>query len=109
MGNRRPAVKLAGFAVVVAAAFSVGAAVGAIAGPIEVTDPVDHDVEHEGTPVTTMVESGSAAGGGALAWARAGEGQSAKQSEANHAPTSLVAPLRPDSTSAALTIAPRRR
>lgn len=52
----RPAVKLAGFAVIVAAAFGVGAAIGTVAGPIEVTDEVDH------APMTT-VGSGTGHGG----------------------------------------------
>ena len=52
----RPGVKLAGFAVVLAAAFGVGAAVGAVAGPIEVDGADDHtEVHDEGPPATTVV------------------------------------------------------
>lgn len=39
-------VKLAGYALVLAAAFGGGAAVGAAVGPIQVTDDEDHGTEH---------------------------------------------------------------
>lgn len=51
----RPGVKLAAFAVVLAAAFGAGAAVGAVAGPIAVggaDDPTE--VHDEGPPTTTV-------------------------------------------------------
>ena len=52
----RPAVKLAAFAAVLAAAFGAGAAVGAVAGPIEVSDTSEHPAVHdEGPPITTVV------------------------------------------------------
>lgn len=51
-----PGVKLAGFAVVLAAAFGVGAAVGAVAGPIDVDGAEDHtEVHDDGGPTTTTV------------------------------------------------------
>jgi hypothetical protein len=49
----RPGVKLAAFAVVLAAAFGVGAVVGSVAGPIEVSEPThsvdmtEHPAGHE--------------------------------------------------------------
>lgn len=50
----RPSVKLAAFAIVLAAAFGAGAAVGAVAGPIDV-DGDDHtEVHDEGTPTTSL-------------------------------------------------------
>ena len=50
-----PGVKLAAFAVVLAAAFGAGAAVGAVAGPVDV-DGADHtEVHDEGPPATTVV------------------------------------------------------
>lgn len=52
----RPGVKLAAFALVLAAAFGVGAAVGTAAGPIDVGGGADHtEVHDEGPPATTVV------------------------------------------------------
>ena len=48
-----PGVKLAGFALVLAAAFGIGAAVGTAAGPIDVDDR-DHPEVHEEAPTTTV-------------------------------------------------------
>jgi hypothetical protein len=39
--------KLSAFALLLAAAFGVGAAVGAAAGPIEVGDPVPHEISDD--------------------------------------------------------------
>lgn len=51
----RTGVKLAAFAVVLAAAFGAGAAVGAVAGPIDVDGDEHTGVHDEGTPTTTVV------------------------------------------------------
>ncbi len=51
----RPVVKLAAFAVGLTAAFGAGAAVGAVAGPIEVTDTSEHPAVHDEDPPTTTV------------------------------------------------------
>ena len=49
-------VRLAAYAVVLAAAFGAGAAVGAVAGPIDVDGPDEHtEVHDEGPPTTTAV------------------------------------------------------
>jgi hypothetical protein len=42
----RPGAKLAAFAVVLAAAFGIGAAVGAVAGPIDTGGGPDHPATH---------------------------------------------------------------
>lgn len=50
-----PGVKLAAFALVLAAAFGVGAAVGTAAGPIDVGGGDDHSESHdEDRPTTTV-------------------------------------------------------
>lgn len=51
----RPAVKLAAFAVVLAAAFGIGAAVGAAVGPIDVDGDNSHTVVHDDGPSPTTV------------------------------------------------------
>jgi hypothetical protein len=51
----RPAAKLAAFVVVLAASFGVGAAVGAVAGPIDVDGGDDHTEVHEEVPTSTTV------------------------------------------------------
>ena len=50
-----PGVKLAGFALVLAAAFGVGAAVGTAAGPIDVGGGGDHPAAHDERPSTATV------------------------------------------------------
>ena len=51
-----PGVKLAGFTVVLAAAFGAGAAVGAVVGPIDVAGTDEPtEVHDEGPPTTTVV------------------------------------------------------
>jgi len=52
----RPGVKLAGFALVLAAAFGVGAVVGSAAAPIDVGGGDGHSEGHDGdTPTTTVL------------------------------------------------------
>jgi hypothetical protein len=52
MSRTHLGVKLAGFVLALGAALGAGAALGSAAGPIDVDDRGEHEVEHTPTPTT---------------------------------------------------------